>query len=224
MSTELLTPPERAADPSIPSSTIGRPAVDWRRMRRPLALVCILASFVAAVATSMGSVFAGRIAEEPTGRLLALLALCVVGGAVIDTVARTAWAGIADRAEGQLRTDLLDAVLAQPLTALNDQAVGEILDRIDDDTHEVGTLLRQSVWMAMRTVLASGPLWLVAGFTWWPAFVLFPVAAGAAGLAMRRLLPEVSRLKVIEEAAWTEHAAALEEGVSARDDLRTSLG
>ena len=78
--------------------------------------------------------------------------------------------------------------------------------------------------MAARTLLASGPLWLVAGFTWWPAFILFPVAGVAAVAMVRPLLPQVSANKVLEEMAWTDHAAAMEEGVAARDDLRTSLG
>ena len=129
-----------------------------------------------------------------------------------------------DRAEGRLRADLLDAAMAQPLAELSEQAVGEVLDRVDDDTHEVGTLLRQTVWMAIRTLMAAGPLWLVAGFTWWPAFVLFPVSGVAAMLVVRQMLPRLSALKVVEEMAWTDHAAAMEEGVAARDDLRTSLG
>ncbi len=187
-------------------------------------MVAVAACAVAAVGTSLGSLVAGQLAERSSSDLVALLALCVVGAAVLDTVGRTLWAGVVDRAEGQLRADLLDAALHQPLAALSEQAVGEVLDRVDDDTHEVGTLLRQSVWMAMRTVLASGPLWLVAGFTWWPAFLLFPVAGVAAFAVVRPLLPQISARKVEEEAAWTDHAAALEEGIAGRDDLRASLG
>ncbi len=148
----------------------------------------------------------------------------MVGAAVLDTGARTLWAGVVDRAEGRLRADLLDAALHQPLPTLTEQAVGEVLDRVDDDTHEVGTLLRQSAWQAIRTVLASGPLWIVAGTTWWPAFFLFPVAGVAALAAVRPLLPQLSARKVEEEIAWTDHAAAMEEGVAGRDDLRASLG
>ncbi|MGY2704187.1 ATP-binding cassette domain-containing protein [Nocardioides sp. HB32] len=99
-----------------------------------------------------------------------------------------------------------------------------MLDRVDDDTHEVGTLLRQSAWLAIRTLLASGPLWVVASVTWWPAFFLFPLAGLAALLTVRPLLPQLSARKVEEEAAWTDHAAALEEGIAGRDDVRTSLG
>ncbi|MEP9364500.1 ABC transporter ATP-binding protein [Nocardioides sp. CN2-186] len=206
-------------DPPTPART-----VDWRRLRGPVAAWALVACAIAAVGTSLGTLIAGHLAESATAALVWLLALCVVGAATLDTAARTLWAGVIDRAEGQLRADLLDAAMHQPLEALTEQAVGEVLDRIDDDTHEVGTLLRQSAWQAIRTVLASGPLWIVAGVTWWPAFVLFPLAGVAAFLAVRPLLPEVSARKVVEEAAWTDHAAALEEGIAGRDDLRASGG
>ncbi len=198
--------------------------VDWRRLRTPVAALALMLSAVGAVGTSLGSLVAGRLAEHATTTLVWLLAACVVGAALLDTVARTMWAGVIDRAEGRLRADLLDAALRQPLAALSEQAVGEVLDRVDDDTHEVGVLLRQSVWQAIRTLLASGPLWIIAGVTWWPAFVLFPVAGLAAVAVVRPLLPQISARKVEEEAAWTDHAAAMEEGVAGRDDLRASLG
>ena len=187
-------------------------------------MLCFTMSFLGAIGTSLGSVAAGQLAGGPTGPLLVALAVCVVGAATVDTVAKTLWAGVVDRAEGRLRSDLLDAAMAQPLADLTEQAVGEVLDRVDDDTWEVGQLLRWGVWQAARTLLASGPLWLVAALTWWPAAFLFPLTAVAAVLVVRRLLPRIAELKVIEEMAWTDHAAATEEGVAARDDLRTSLG
>lgn len=205
------------------SATAER-TVDWRRLKRPAAGFALAASAVGAVGTALGSVVAGRLAEAATTDLVALLALCIVGAALLDTVARTVWTAVVDRAEGRLRADLLDAALEQPLSALTEQAVGEVLDRVDDDTHEVGALLRQSGWQAIRTVLASGPLWIVAGTTWWPAFLLFPLAGVAALAVVKPLLRPLAERKVEEEIAWTDHAAAMEEGVAGRDDLRTSLG
>ena len=201
-----------------------RVPVDWRRVRRPLTVVCFAMSLVGAVAASLGSMVAGRLAEQASSTLVVVLALCVVGGAVVDTVAKTIWATVCDRAEGTLRADLLDAAMAQPLSELSEQAVGEVLDRIDDDTWEVGQLMRWGVWQAVRTLLASGPLWVVASLAWWPAVFLFPLTGFATYWVVRRLLPQVAERKVVEEAAWTDHAASTEEGVAARDDLRTSLG
>ncbi|GAA1479175.1 ATP-binding cassette domain-containing protein [Nocardioides aestuarii] len=201
-----------------------RVPVDWRRLRRPATYAALGLSFAGAIGTSLGSVVTGRLADDPTRLLLLALAACVVGGAVVDAVAKTIWSVVVDRAEGVLRADLLDAALAQPLHDLSEQAVGEILDRIDDDTWEVGQLLRWGVWMALRTLMASGPLWIVASLAWWPAAFLFPVSAVAVFALVRRLLPQVAERKVLEEMAWTDHAASTEEGIAARDDLRTSLG
>jgi ABC-type multidrug transport system fused ATPase/permease subunit len=221
-----ITDATRSTDATTPTSETPahRQPVDWHRVKRPLTYVCFSMSLLGAIAASLGSMVAGRLADNPTETLLVLLGVCVVGGAVIDTVAKTIWATICDRAEGRLRSDLLDAAMAQPLSELSEQAVGEVLDRIDDDTWEVGQLMRWGVWQAARTFLASGPLWVVASLTWWPAVFLFPLTAVGTFLVVRHLLPEVAEKKVIEEAAWTDHAASTEEGVAARDDLRTSLG
>lgn len=210
-------------DPS-PAPPPGRVPVDWHRVRRPLTIFCLALALVGAVAASLGTVVAGRLADSPTSALVTTLALCVVGGAVVDTAARTIWGVVVDRAEGQLRADLIDAAMAQPLSELSEQAVGEVLDRIDDDTWEVGQLMRWGVWMAIRTVLSSGPLWLIAGLTWWPSAVLFPLCGVAVWVLIRHLLPQIAERKVLEEAAWTDHAASTEEGIAARDDVRTSLG
>ena len=198
--------------------------VDWRRLRHPLAGAAILALAVFAVGQSAGSVIAGRLAESPSAELVLWLALCLVGGGLLDTVGRFLWSSVVVRAEGRLRDDLVDAALAQPLQDLSEQAVGEVLDRVDDDTHDVGTLVREQVWMAMRALITALPMWVVAATTWWPAWFLFPVFAVLTYLVMRPFMAEVAERKVIEEVAWTDHAAALEEGVAGRDDLRTSLG
>lgn len=184
----------------------------------------LIAAAFAAVGQALGALLIGRLAETPDTRGVVLLAAAVIGAAVLDTVGRVAWSSAVDRGEGQLRTDLLAAVMAQPLSDLTEQAVGEILDRIDDDTHELGSLLRLSGWRVVRLAFVAGPLYLVAGLTWWPAWFLFPLTATAVFTAVRAPLVRLGELKVIEEAAWTDHAAAMEEGIAARNDLRTSLG
>ncbi|MGY2873271.1 ATP-binding cassette, subfamily B, bacterial [Marmoricola sp. URHA0025 HA25] len=216
ITTPDLQPPPASVDPSR--------RVDARRLRSPVAAAALAAAALGAGGMTMGTVVAGRLAQSPSGGLVWLLAVCLVGAAAVDTAGKIAWVGCSDRAEGRLREDLLSAALRQPLSALNEQAVGEVLDRVDDDTHEVGNLVRWQIWMLARTVFGAVPMWLVAGFTWWPSFVLFPVLAGVTWLAIRSLLTEISRRKVVEEMAWTDHAAVLEEGIAGRDDLRTSLG
>ena len=212
-----------ARDPVVPAEDPAR-RVGLDRLRGPVTWWSLAAAAVAALGQTGGTVVAGRLAEEPTGVLVAVLALAVVGAAVLDTAARAAWSGVVDRAEGRLRADLLDAALHQPLAVLSEQAVGEVLDRVDDDTHELGTLLRRNGWDLVRTLLRAGPMWVVAGLTWWPAWLLFPLVGVGTIAVVRPLTAEIARRKLLEELAWTDHAAAMEEGVAARDDLRSSLG
>lgn len=227
MSVDLRAParpaPSASSASSASAAAAGGPRVDWRRLRGRLTTFALALSFVGALSAAFGTVFAGRMAQAPSGRTLGLLALCIVGAALLDSVGRIVWAGVVDRAEGRLREDLLDAALAQPLAVLSEQAVGEVLDRVDDDTHEVGTLARRQVWEALRTVFGALPMWVIAGVTWWPAFFLFPAIAVLAWLLIRGILPALVELKVAEEIAWTDQAAAFEEGLAARDDIRTSL-
>ncbi|CAN5748206.1 ATP-binding cassette domain-containing protein [soil metagenome] len=218
------TTQRRAAATSIGTADDLDRTVDWRRLRRPGAIIALAALMVSAILQSLGTVVIGRLAANPVWTTIAALAGCLLGYALLDTVGRTIWAAIADRAEGKLRADLLSAALNQPLEQLSEQAVGEILDRVDDDTHEVGSLVRMQVWDAMRTVFSVFPMWIVAGLTWWPAWIIFPIVAPLALVVIRPLLQQLSERKVVEEAAWTDHAAAMEEGIAARDDLRTSLG
>lgn len=212
--------PVERADPGLP-----QPApLDLSRVRGRTTTWCLVLAGLAALGQTAGTVVAGRLAEGPTAALVQLLALCVVGGAVLDTAARAIWAGVVDRAAGRLRGDLVAAALHQPLAALSEQAVGEVLDRVDDDSHELGTLLRRMAWDLVRTLLRAGPMWVVAGLTWWPAWLLFPLVGLATAGVMRPLTAEVARRRFAEEVAWTDSAAAMEEGVAARDDIRSSLG
>ncbi|MFI2362341.1 ATP-binding cassette domain-containing protein [Promicromonospora sp. NPDC019610] len=221
---ETTPVPEASPRPAPTTPTDPARRLDWRRLRGPAAVVALLALTAGAVGLALGTVAAGRLAADATVLGLVLLAVCVVGGAVFDGVGQVTWASVVDRAEGKLRSDLLSAALRQPLATLSEQAVGEVLDRVDDDTHAVGTLVRRQLWGAGRTVVGVVPMWIIAGITWWPAWLLFPVLGGIVALLTRPLLGEIARRKVIEEAAWTDHAAAFEEAVAARNDLRTSLG
>lgn len=214
-------------DPVAPTAPRELPParkVGLARLRGTTTAWALAAAAVAAVGQTGGTVIAGRLAEQPTSRLVILLAVAVVGAALLDTAARAVWWAVVDRAEGRLRGDLLEAALQQPLPVLSEQAVGEVLDRVDDDTHELGNLLRRIGWDLVRTLLRAGPMWVVAGLTWWPAWLLFPLVGVGTLLVVRPLTGEVARRKLAEEIAWTEQAAAMEEGIAARDDVRSSLG
>lgn len=201
--------------------------VDWRRLLRAgrgVALIALSAMVCGAILQAVSAVVIGRLAADPLWSTVAVLAGCLIGGAILDTAGRTIWAAMADRAEGRLRGDLLTAALHQPLARLSEQAVGEIIDRVDDDAHAVGGLARHQTWDVLRTLTYTVPMWIVAGLTWWPAWIIFPVVAPLTVMIVRPLLRELKDRKVQEEIAWTDHAAIVEEAIAARDDLRTSLG
>jgi ABC-type multidrug transport system fused ATPase/permease subunit len=217
-----------AADASVasarPVAVDPRRAIDRDRLRGRATRIALIVAAIGAVGQALGTLVIGRLAERPDVEGVRLLAGCLVGAAILDTGGRVAWNNAVDRAEGALRSDLLDAVMHQPLSALSEQAVGEMLDRIDDDTHEIGSLLRLQAWRVVRLAFLTGPLVLIAGLTWWPAWLLFPIVAGAVFAAIRPQMNRLAHLRELEEAAWSDHAAATEEGIAARDDLRTSLG
>ncbi|QYN32005.1 ABC transporter ATP-binding protein/permease [Pseudonocardia sp. DSM 110487] len=196
----------------------------WRRLAGPTTAVVGALVVIAAVAETLGAVVAGRVAEQPTVGLVGLLGALLVGATVLDTAGRTAFSGVLGRAEGHLRADLLHAALRQPLPVLEEQAVGEMLDRVDDDARQLGALLRRVGWQLSHAVLRSVLAWVVAGLTWWPAWFAFPVVALLATALVRPLTAVIADRKLVEEAAWSAHSAQLEEAVAGRDDVRSSLG
>ena len=215
---------DRAAAPPPGGGPDRARSLDLRRVSGPRSTAALTLLVVTTAAAAVSTIVAGRLAEQPSQGLVALFAALVVGGVVLENGALVVWSAVVDEAEGALRGDLVDVVLAQPLEVSSEQAVGEVLDRVDDDTHQVGNLLRRDAWQALRTFAALVPLWLVAGFTWWPAFVLVPVGLAGVVVVVRSRLAEIAERKVVEEAAWTDHAAMVEEAVAARDDIRSSLG
>ncbi|MBB2901862.1 ABC-type multidrug transport system fused ATPase/permease subunit [Kineococcus radiotolerans] len=208
----------------MPHRPAGRPGLTPRRLAGPLTSTAVALGVAAATAETLGAVVTGRIAGNPTAGLLAVLAALVVGASALDTLGRVALAAAVGRAEGALRADLLAAAFAQPVPALAEQAVGEVIDRVDDDPRQLARLLREAVWNLGRGLVRSLVGWVVAGLVWWPAWIAFPVVAVVVWLSVRRLTPLLVQRKVAEEVAWTDHAAQLEEAVAGRDDVRSSLG
>ncbi|WP_432507043.1 ATP-binding cassette domain-containing protein [Kineococcus arenarius] len=225
MLTSPQAPPRRAVpDGARPGAGRDARSLTASRLAGPRVAVAGALAVLAAVGETLGTVVTGRLAEDPRPALVAALAVLLVGAGVLDTAGRTVFATRVGRAEGRLRADLLEAALAQPLPVLAEQAVGEVLDRVDDDPRQLARLLRETGWHLARALLRSSLAWVVAGLTWWPAWIAFPLVAAAALLVARPLTAEVARRKLAEEAAWTDHAAELEEAVAARDDVRSSLG
>ena len=209
---------------SAPVPSDASRAISWRRLASPLSGLAVFVLAVAMIAQSLATVVSGRLAEAPTFDGVVLLGILIVGAALVQVIAQVAWARVIDHAAGALRRDLLAAAFSQPLSVLGEQAVGEILDRVDDDTNAINTLMREQWWGMMGTVLGAVPLWIIAGTMWWPAWILLPALVAGTVVLVRPLFGIIAQRKVINEQSWTDHAAAFEEVVAARDDLRTSGG
>lgn len=219
MTTQTLVTqaPARPADGAVSTLT-------WRRLSSGTCFAAVALTVVAAVAGSLSTLVAGRVAEGPTSRLVLTLGVLLVGATVLEIGSRTLFSAVVGRAEGRLRTDLLRATFRQPLPLLEEQAVGELMDRVDDDPRQLGMLLRGVGWQAAGGVLRAVLAWVVAGLTWWPAWFAFPLVAAVVWVVANRLTAEMARRKVAEEEAWSAHSAQLEEAVAGRDDVRSSLG
>ncbi|GAA4921466.1 ATP-binding cassette domain-containing protein [Nesterenkonia rhizosphaerae] len=211
----------RVSAPVLPDATR---TITWRRLASPLSVLAIVVLAAAMVAQSLATIVSGQLAEAPTFEGVVLLGALIVGAALVQVGAQVAWARVIDRAAGALRRDLLAAAFSQPLSVLSEQAVGEILDRVDDDTNAINALMRQQWWAMMGTILGAVPLWIIAGSMWWPAWILLPVLVTGTVLLVQPLFAIIAERKVLNEQSWTDHAAAFEEVVAARDDLRTSGG
>ncbi|GAB3470811.1 ABC transporter ATP-binding protein [Kineococcus endophyticus] len=200
------------------------PTLSWRRLAgRPATLAAVL-GVLAAVAETLSTVLTGRLAAGPTVGLLVALGVVVLTASAGDTLGRVALATGVGRAEGGLRADLLRAAFAQPVPALGEQAVGEVIDRVDDDPRQLARLVREALWDLWRGGVRCLLGWVVAGLVWWPAWIVFPLVAVVVFCSVRRLAAVLVERKVAEEVAWTEHAAQFEEAVAGRDDIRASLG
>lgn len=213
-----------ASTPTVGRPEDGHPTLTWRRLRAAGTAAAGAVAVLAALGETLASVVAGRLAERPTAGLVLVLAALLLGATVLDTAGRTTFSGVVGRAEGRLRADLLRAAFRQPLPVLEEEAVGELMDRVDDDPRQLAMVLRRTGWQTARAGLRSVLAWVVAGLTWWPAWIAFPAVAVVIVATAHRLTRELARRKVAEETAWSDHSAQLEEAVAGRDDVRSSLG
>ena len=77
-----------------------RRQLNWRRLSGIPTTLTLIIMVVSTIGVVLGTVVAGQLAAHPTTELVWVLTMCVVGGALLDTVGRFFWASIIDRAEG----------------------------------------------------------------------------------------------------------------------------
>ncbi|MEU4363170.1 ATP-binding cassette domain-containing protein [Promicromonospora sp. NPDC023987] len=196
----------------------------WRRRALRVAAVAVPAALLAAGASSYAAVVTGRMAAAPARDTLIVLAAVSAAVIVLDAVTwLVVQRGVA-RAEATLRSDLAAAALGQPLPTLEEQAVGELLDRVNGDPERLTRAISGIGITLGQAAISLVVGWVAAGLVWWPAWVAFPLVATVVLVFARRSARPLRDLSRLSSEAVSDHMAQLEEAVAARDDLRTADG
>ncbi|MFD6445343.1 ATP-binding cassette domain-containing protein [Promicromonospora sp. NPDC060204] len=196
----------------------------WRRRALRVGAVAVPAALLAAGASSYAAVVTGHMAADPARDTLILLAVVSTAVIVFDAVTwLVVQRGVA-RAEATLRSELAAAALGQPLPELEEQAVGELLDRVNGDPERLTRAISGIGITLGQAAISLVVGWVAAGLVWWPAWVAFPLVAAAVLVFARRSARPLRDLSRRASEAGSEHMAQFEEAVAARDDLRTAQG
>jgi ABC-type multidrug transport system fused ATPase/permease subunit len=164
------------------------------------------------------------MAADPARDTLIVLAAVSAAVVVLDAVTWLVVQHAVARAEATLRSDLAAAALGQPLPALEEQAVGELLDRVNGDPERLTRAISGIGITLGQAAISLVVGWVAAGLVWWPAWVAFPLVAAVVLVFARRSARPLRDLSRRSSAAVSDHMAQLEEAVAARDDLRTAHG
>jgi ABC-type multidrug transport system fused ATPase/permease subunit len=164
------------------------------------------------------------MAADPARDTLIVLAAVSAAVVALDAVTWLVVQRAVARAEATLRSDLAAAALGQPLPALEDQAVGELLDRVNGDPERLTRAISNIGITLGQAAISLVVGWVAAGLVWWPAWVAFPLVAAAVLVFARRSARPLRDLSRRSSEAGSDHMAQFEEAVAARDDLRTAQG
>ncbi|MFJ3404059.1 ATP-binding cassette domain-containing protein [Promicromonospora sp. NPDC090134] len=214
--------------PARPSRRLRLPRDErhspWRRRALRVAVVAVPAALLAAGASSYAAVVTGHMAADPARDTLIVLAAVSAAVVALDAVTwLVVQRGVA-RAEATLRSELAAAALGQPLPELEEQAVGELLDRVNGDPERLTRAISGIGITLGQAAISLVVGWVAAGLVWWPAWVAFPLVAVAVLVFARRSARPLRDLSRRSSEAGSEHMAQFEEAVAARDDLRTAQG
>ena len=130
---------------------------------------------VAVVLGAYLAVVTGRLTADPSMGHLVWFAGLTTGALVLGWVSTWLWRHLTALGQVRLRGQLLDAALHQPLPVLEEQAVGELLERTDSDPVSLFNTLRWLGQGVLSSALGAVAAWVTAGLTWWPSWIVFPV-------------------------------------------------
>ncbi|GAB3163424.1 ATP-binding cassette domain-containing protein [Myceligenerans halotolerans] len=202
----------------------GRPGGSWRGyLMRALAPVVPLTMALAGIDAWLAVVTGDLVAIPSLERFwmfAGLTATTIVGGVIVTGW----WRVVAARGESRLRGELLAVTLRRTLPDLEEQAIGSLLERTDDDPRALFSAFRRLGEVAFYGLVGAVVAWVAAGVAWWPAWWLFPVVGALALLTVRGTGARITAATTAAEEAWSDSAAQLEEAVAARDDMRAVGG
>jgi ATP-binding cassette, subfamily B, bacterial len=181
-------------------------------------LVLLNAIGMAVAASMAGSV----LVEHAIGSFI-VLAGALVAAVVSDMSIGLIMARLSADWSAAVRRRLCRVALGQDLPTLESTPVGELLDRIDGDVYQVGSELRGS-GIRVAQSLAIGLVSIITAFVvWWPAGIGMLLLALVLVLGLAKPTKRIAPARMIEEEAWSDLAAVMEESIHGQDDVRTSL-
>ncbi|MBG0562324.1 ABC transporter ATP-binding protein [Actinoplanes aureus] len=194
----------------------------WATSRSRTALVAFL--IVLGAAGSAGALaLAGPVLVDRSFSLFVLLAAALVAAVLTDVSVGLIAARLTADWAARVRRGLNRVAFGQPLPALENTPVGELLDRIDSDVYQVGAELRGSgVRLAQSMALATLSIF-TAFFVWWPAAIAMIIVSMLLFVTMNKPVQRIGPIRIAEEEAWSDLAAVMEEAVHGQDDVRTNL-
>ncbi|WP_318375850.1 SmdB family multidrug efflux ABC transporter permease/ATP-binding protein [Enterobacter sp.] len=188
--------------------TLKRLLVYGKPWRKPLTRAVVML-WVAAIAEVSGPALISYFIDNMVAKsylpwgLLAGMAAAYIGLQVLAAGLHYAQSLLFNEAAvgvvQQLRTDVMDAALRQPLSAFDTQPVGQLISRVTNDTEVIRDLYVTVVATVLRSAALIGAM-LVAMFTldWRMALVavtIFPAVLVVMALYQRYSTPIVRRLR-----------------------------
>ncbi|TYB37582.1 ABC transporter ATP-binding protein [Micromonospora sp. AP08] len=189
-----------------------------RRMAVVLLLILLGAGGQAAA-----SALAGPVLVHRSFGWFTALAVALVAAVVSDLLIGLLMAGLTADWSADVRRRLCRVALGQDLPTLETTPVGELLDRIDNDVYQVAAEMRNTGVRLVQGVAVCLLATISALVVWWPAGVGMILLTALLGVALRRPTARIAPARMVEEEAWSDLAAVMEEAVHGQDDVRTSL-
>ncbi|MGC4895744.1 ATP-binding cassette domain-containing protein [Micromonospora sp. DT31] len=194
----------------------------WTTAPRRMATVLLLI-VLGAGGQAAASALAGPVLVHRSSSLFVALAAALVAAVVTDLLIGLLMARLTADWSADVRRRLCRVALGQDLPTLETTPVGELLDRIDNDVYQVAAEMRNTGVRVAQGLAVCVLATVSALIVWWPAGLAMVVLTALLTAALRRPTARIAPARMVEEEAWSDLAAVMEEAVHGQDDVRTSL-